>query len=379
MNSLKLILTRSKYFGPAFVFASLNVVFGTWAIYIPVIKTRLHISEGKLGLAIFFMALGTLMLIALAPRIINKIGVGKTTFMGIILFMLSFIIAFSANTFVMLCFGLFVVGAFAGITDVAMNALVSYIEKRDAVHIMSANHGFFSIGGFLGAGLGGFFLNETIVPTIHLLVVVGVLIVVNIIVVSNYIQLSSEKLEKTTMNFQALKPVIILGVVAFFIMSTEGAIVDWSALYLEQVVLLELSKVGLGYAIFSGAMAIGRFFGDEVSQYFGSKMLVLFGLSIAFFGFVLILTAIPALAFMGFGLVGLGLSGVIPELFRMATKKTEIEASIAISFVSGIGFLGFLVGPVLLGFLAELYNLKFSFIALMGFVALSFFVAFRIK
>ena len=99
MNSLKLIFTQSKHFAPALVFASLNVVFGTWAIYIPSIKAKLEINEGQLGLAIFYMALGTLTMIVLAPKIINRFGVGKATAYGIFIFLFSFIIPFIAEQY----------------------------------------------------------------------------------------------------------------------------------------------------------------------------------------------------------------------------------------------------------------------------------------
>ena len=379
MNSLRLIITNSKYFAPAFVFATLNVVFGTWAIYIPAIKSKLGIDAGDLGLAIFCMAIGTLIMIVLSPKLINLLGVGRATGYGIILFMFSFIIPFIASQYVWLCFGMFTVGLFSGFTDVAMNALVSEIEKRDNVHIMSANHGFFSLGGFLGAGIGGLFLTKNILPVHHLLVVIGVLFIVNLILFGSYGKVSSKKLEDNTFKFNLITPLIVLGLIAFFIMATEGAIVDWSALYLEKVSLAKLSWIGLGYTIFSATMALGRFFGDAISKRLGSKSLILGGIFIASIGFSCILLVSPLIALVGFGLVGTGLSVVVPELYRLAGGFKNLDASVAISFVTGIGFLGFLVGPVLLGFLAEISSLKLSFLALLIFVLISFFTAMTLK
>jgi MFS family permease len=379
MNSLRLIITNSKYFAPAFVFATINIIFGTWAIYIPAIKSKLGIDEGDLGLAIFCMAVGTLIMILLAPKLINMLGVGRATCFGVFFFLFSFIIPFGTSQYLWFCFGMFTVGLFAGFTDVAMNALVSEIEKKDKIHIMSANHGFFSLGGFLGAGIGGFFLTKDILPINHLLVVILILLVVNLIFLRKYITVSSEKLEDNTFNFDLVSPLIVLGIVAFFIMATEGAIVDWSALYLEKVSLAKLSWIGLGYTVFSATMALGRFFGDAISSRFGSKPLILGGIFIASIGFSCILMVGPVIALIGFGLVGIGLSVVIPELFRLAGTVKGLDASIGISFVSGIGFLGFLVGPVLLGFLAELSSLKLSFLALLIFVIVSFFTALTLK
>lgn len=379
MKALKLIVSKGRYFAPALVFASLNIVFGTWAIYIPAIKSHLQIDEGELGAAIFCMAIGTLILISLAPKLINILGVGRATGFGILCFLFSFILPFSADDYIWLCVGMFIVGACAGFTDVAMNTLVSEIEKRDNIHIMSANHGFFSLGGFLGAGIGGFFLAKEILPIQHLLVVIAILFVVNLLFIGKYFRVSSEKLESHTINIKLIGPILLIGLIAFFIMATEGAIVDWSALYLEKISKARLSWLGLGYTIFSATMALGRFMGDAISSHFGSKRLILIGIFIALTGFVSILLVEPVIALIGFGLVGLGLSVVIPEIFRLAGKAENIDAALAISLVSGIGFMGFLVGPVLLGFLAELSSLKMSFVALLVFVAMSFFAALTLK
>lgn len=379
MNSLRLIITNKSYFAPALVFATINIIYGTWAIYIPAIKSKLGINEGDLGFAIFCMALGTLIMILLAPKIINLFGVGKATSYGVFLFLFSFIIPFATHQYFWLCVGMFTVGLFAGFTDVAMNALVSEIEKRDKIHIMSSNHGFFSLGGFLGAGIGGFFLTKDILPINHLLVVIFMLLVLNLVFLKNYIKVTSVKLEDNTFNFSLVAPLIVLGMISFFIMATEGAIVDWSALYLEKVSLAKLSWLGLGYTVFSATMALGRFFGDAISKRSGSKPLILGGVFIASLGFVSILLVEPIIALIGFGLVGIGLSVVVPEIFRLAGTFKGFDASVGISFVSGIGFLGFLVGPVLLGFLAELSSLRLSFFALLIFIVISFFTALTLK
>ena len=318
-------------------------------------------------------------MITLAPKLINLLGVGKATGYGVFLFLLAFILPFLASQYVSLCFGMFTVGLFSGFTDVAMNALVSEIEKRDEVHIMSASHGFFSLGGFLGAGIGGLFLTKNIFPLHHLLVVVSILLLVNLVLFRKYINVSSIQLEANTFKFNLITPLIVIGVIAFFIMATEGAIVDWSALYLEKVSLAKLSWIGLGYTIFSATMALGRFFGDAISKRFGAKYLILGGGFVALIGFSCILLVYPVIALIGFGLVGIGLSVVIPELYRLAGTFKNLDASIGISFVTGVGFLGFLVGPVLLGFLAEISSLKLSFLALLIFVLISFFTAMMLK
>lgn len=379
MKSLQLIFTNPRYFAPAFVFASLNIVIGTWAIYIPAIKAKLHIDEGQLGIAIFCMALGTLTMIALAPKIIKTFGVGRATAIGLFIFLLTFILPFAANSYYMLCFGLYIVGAFSGFTDVAMNTLVTEIEKQDKIHIMSANHGFFSLGGFIGAGIGGFFLGETVIPVYHLLVVVIILFIINLLIVKSYYNISSKLDDEHTFKLKNFKPLVVLALIAFFVMASEGAIVDWSALYLEKVSMAKLGWIGLGYTAFSATMALGRFLGDAISSKFGSKVLILIGSLLGIMGFGLILLVQPIVAIAGFALVGFGLSVIIPELFRLAGKTDGVESSQGISFISGVGFFGFLIGPVLLGFIADVYSLKLSFLALLFFIAVSLLLSFKLK
>ena len=379
MKSLQLILSNPRYFAPAFVFATLNIVIGTWAIYIPTIKSTLQIDDGQLGLAIFFMALGTLLMITIAPKIILFLGVGRATAFGLFIFLGTFIIPFSANSYNLLCLSLFLVGAFSGFTDVAMNTLVTEIEKQDKVHMMSANHGFFSLGGFIGAGIGGFFLSESVIPLYHLLIVVTILFILNLLIVRSYFRISSNSDEEHSFQLNNFKPLIVLALLAFFVMASEGAIVDWSALYLEKVSMAKLAWIGLGYTAFSATMALGRFFGDGISNIFGSRAVVVGGSLLGILGFACVLFVSPILVIIGFGLVGLGLSVIIPELLRLAGKTKGVESSQGISFVSGVGFFGFLVGPVLLGYLADISSLKLSFFALLIFISLTFLLAFRLK
>lgn len=380
MDSLLLILSKRRYFAPALVFMSINVLLGTWAIYIPTIKYKLGIDEADLGIAIFFMALGTLTMLLIAPLIINKIGVGKATALGIFIFLFTLIIPFIANSLFVLCFGMYLFGATSGFTDIAMNTLVTQIEDEDGISIMSANHGFFSIGGFFGAGIGGLFLELVNSSLLYLLIVITIMVLLNMNFVSAYYNIKTHQAEeKRSFNWNYFLPLLTLGLIGFFVMACEGAIVDWSALYLETVSLASISLIGLGYTAFSITMALGRFLGDTISALYGSKQLLLLGCVIALIGFGSILFVKPILAIIGFGLVGLGLSVVVPELFRIAGRVNNIETSQGISFIAGSGFFGFLIGPVVLGFLADFSSLKLSFIALFCFVLISLLLSLGLK
>ncbi len=163
-----------------------------------------------------------------------------------------------------------------------------------------------------------------------------------------------------------------LSVVAFIIMFNEGAVEHWSNLFLFDVVHLQESQAGYGFIAFSLFMTLGRFLGDGISKKIGAFNIINGGIVIAFVGYLFIVSANLYLSIMGFGILGLGLSVVIPEIFRLAGKTKGVASSVGISLVSGIGFSGFLIGPVLLGFISKESSLTMSF----TFLALSIIIAF---
>jgi fucose permease len=159
-------------------------------------------------------------------------------------------------------------------------------------------------------------------------------------------------------------------------MVTEGAIADWSALYLKKIILLDLKYIGFGYAAFSLAMMIGRFSGDSLSKKLGSWRLIMYAVIIGMIGFAMVLIINPVISIVGFFVVGLGFSVVVPEVYRLASKVEGVKTADGVAFVAATTNIGFLVGPVLLGFIAELRSLHLSFMVLTAFVSIAFFIAF---
>ncbi len=363
MNSLRLILSDRRYFAPAWVFASLNIMIGTWVLYLPHIKMKFGINDAEIGIALFCTALGLLISIPFVPFVNQKIGVGRSTQIGVIVFALAYNLPMIAPTYVILCTGLFVAGFFSGFTDVSMNALVATIESTEKKHFMSAAHGFFSLGGFIGAGLGSIFIGLFSNPPLHMMVVGGFIILTNLILSKHYSgtkEIATSKSEQKNI-LKNIRPLFGLSLVAFIIMMNEGAVEHWSNLFLFDVIKVSENKAGLGFIAFSFCMTIGRFLGDGISQKIGSIKIIAYGCAIAFAAYFLVITSNLFLAILGFGMLGLGLSVIIPELFRLAGQTKGVPASIGISIVSGIGFSGFLVGPLLLGLISNSTNLIWSF------------------
>ncbi|MEN8788445.1 MAG: MFS transporter [Flavobacteriaceae bacterium] len=364
MKSLKLILTNPRYFGPAWVFASLNILFGTWAIYIPFVKEDLGINKATLGIAIFFLSLGVFTVFPIASRIINRLGVGRATWIGAILICLTAIFPLIAPSFITLVIALFFFGATNGFTDISMNTLVTEIEKEDQQNFMSASHGFFSLGGVL-AGLGSFLIPVLNDRALHMGIVVILVFIINFLFRNNYKKIVAAPIEKEPFSFRNFKPLLLLGIVSFIVMGSEGAIVDWSGLFLKEVSIAPEALWGAGFLGFQTLMTVGRFLGDAISSRIGSVKIVAIGSFIAILGFILVLSTEIFLAIIGFALTGLGFSVIVPELFRIGGNVKGVESSQGVAFIAGSGYSGFLLGPVILGFIAENFSLNSTFIILL--------------
>ena len=374
MKSLGLILRNRRYFAPAWAFMSLNLVYGTWAIYIPTIKAQLQIDKSSLGIAIFFMAMGSFLILPIAPKINDYLGCGKATTWGILALGLLGILPFIAPTYPFLLGGLFLLGAAQGFLDISMNATVAEIERRDQVTLMTAMHGFFSLGGVL-AGLGTFAMAWFTHAYEHMALLLVLMIFVNLFFFGAYKDITSEVKKESEFSLKYLKPLLLLGIISFVVMGSEGAIVDWSGLYLQEIVQLENQWIGAGFLGFSIAMTTGRFFGDGISQRIGSEKILALGAAVATIGYLGVLQDQFLWSISGFTAIGLGLSVVIPELFRMAGRQKTINPSKAMAIVAGFGYSGFLTGPVILGFIAEGFGLRTSYYSLLGAVIAVFFTA----
>jgi len=157
MNSLLLILSNRRYFAPVWLFASLNIVISTWVLYVPTVKARLELSDGELGLALFAFSMGLLSIIPASSFLLRKLGLGRLSFIAAVAFASLMLLPVQASSYAFLVASLYFCGIFVSLTDIGMNALVSQIELEDDVHFMSAAHGFFSLGGVIGATSGVYY------------------------------------------------------------------------------------------------------------------------------------------------------------------------------------------------------------------------------
>ncbi len=376
MISIKFFFRNKKYFASAFLYSCFSLIFSTWVTYIPHIAEKIGITEGRIGKAIFFIALGAFFMIRICRHLIDRIGVGRYTYFALLIYCICFFGPFLADNYVSLCVSLFIFGAAGSSYAISLNSLTATIEKEDGVYIMSGSHGFWSLGGMIGSAIGSFIAASVHNPLLHISVLVILIQIIQFRLRSQYFFRKGKQPPKEKHEHNRIMPLFIIAMVGLVVMVSEGAIADWSALYLKKIILLNIKYIGFGYSAFSLAMMIGRFTGDSLSKKLGSWQLITYSSLIALIGFLLILILNPGFAVAGFFIVGLGFSVIVPEVYRLASNLDGIKTADGVSFIAATTNIGFLVGPALLGFIAELRSLHLSFILLTAWVSLAFFIAF---
>lgn len=376
MLSLRIFFQERRFFAPAFMYLCFAMVFSTWVVYIPYLVSKLHISEMEVGTALFCASVGSFVMIPLSNRLTDLLGVGRQAFIGFVLYGTSLYGIFSAPAYHWLLVALFYYGMTSSVFAIALNSLIAEIERRAGKYIMTGSHGFWSIGGIIGASIGGYLAGRFGQPLLHVTVLLVLLIAAQLLFRKEYWNIKGEARRKGGRGHSVWRPLLLIASIGMIMLASEGAIADWSALFLEKEVMVSAEYLGFGYALFAGGMAVGRFTGDGLSARFGSWRLLGMAIGTSLLGFVLVLTAHSVGVFAGFLVVGLGFSIVVPEIYRLATNIPGIRPADGISFIAASSNVGFLVGPVVLGFVARMYSLYVSFILLTVFVLGAFVLAF---
>lgn len=335
------------------VFLVNGVLYATWAVNIPAVRDHLGLTAAQVGLALLAVGLGSLATMPLTGRWTARFGSARVTWPAVVLAMLSLLPPLLAPNLLTLALTLALLGAANGALDVAMNAQGVTVERRLARPVMSRFHAYFSLGGVVGALLGTLLVGR--VPLLdHGLLVVGVTTLAGVLAGRLLLpDLPGPQGEAGTRGSSArLGPaVLLLGSLCFLGMLSEGANYDWAALYFRDVLEVAGGGAGIGYAAFVMAMTLGRWFGDRVRTRLGDERTVRAGALLTAAGLALaLLVRAPLPATLGFALSGLGLSNVVPVLYGTAGHAL---AGQGIAQVATIGYAGFLLGPPVIGFVAQ--------------------------
>lgn len=343
--------------------------FASWASRIPDIKENLHLSKAALGSILLALPVGQLLMMPISGRLVTKYGSRTILSFAILLYAVELTNIGWASQPWQLALALFVFGVVGNMSNISVNTQGVLAEKIYGRPIMTSFHGVWSLAGFTGALTGLLMTNLKLTPHTHFIIVAAIVFVITFFMRQYLIPGTTQQTEKKKFFSKPERVLVQLGIIAFCTLAAEGAMFDWSGVYFKDVVKAPASLVVLGYASFMIMMTTGRFTGDRIIARVGRKRMLQASGILVFTG-LMIAVLFPHIisATIGFLIVGFGTSSVIPAVYSTAAKSAKVAPGMALAGVSSIGFLGFLLGPPLIGYIAQLASLRYSFatVALLG-------------
>ena len=349
------------------MFFMAGLCFASWASRIATIQQNLNLSDAGLGAVLFALPVGLMCSLPFSGWVITKIGSRRLLLASLVVYSLALVSLGLAQNIFQLIICLLVFGFSSNAVNISVNTQAVAAEVLYQKPILASFHGIWSLAGFTGAGIGTYMIGKQIIPLHHFALVMGLVVLV-VAITSRY--LKDDKVASGGPVFvMPDNSLIKLGVIAFCSMICEGAMFDWSVIYFKKVVLAQGAWMGAGYTAFMLTMASGRFIADWFAHRFGLKRtLQISGLLTATGLLIAVIFPMLYTALLGFLLVGFGVSSVVPLVYSAAGRSKTMSPGVALAAVSTIGFMGFLIGPPVIGFVAGIATLRASFtlIAAMG-------------
>ena len=327
----------------------------SWFIHIPSVKEQLGMNEQQLGLALLGTGLGSLVTMWLSGWLMGRFGSRRVLVLATLCFAVSLAFPVWAPNFVLLTLSLGFIGGGNGLMDVCMNNQAAHFEALAGRPVMSSFHAIWSLGGWCGSLFGSLFLlNQQLAPW-HL-ALLGLLIIGAMIWLAP--SLLRTVSEQGPIFALPTREIVIFALLCLIAMLSEGAVADWAGVHLRDDLSTPQALSGFGYNAFAICMAGGRFIGDRIVQRIGRERTVSVGALLGATGlFTAALAATPVISIIGFGLAGLGMSNIVPVLFSLAALRVPGAIERATSSVFATGYLGFLIGPPLVGLFAQRFTL----------------------
>lgn len=364
-----------------FVYFTLcGFILGMWIVHIPTIEHRVGISHAVLGWLLLLLGGGAFAGMQLIGPLSDRFGARKVVPVSAVLSCAALVLPGLATEAWTLGVSLFVLGCVTGCMDVAMNAHAVQVERGYGRPVMSAFHAMFSIGGVFAALVGAFTLGRGWSPATTLAAMGLLSLVITLAAMPALLPPDAAPAEADAAPKSAGRPVPrriwIMAALALMLMLSEGVAGDWSALHLKDVLDASPSTAAFAYGAFATAMTIGRLLADRVAARFGPVAILRYGSGLAAAGLVLaaLSPAIPA-ALVGWTLFGIGLSGTIPQLFSAAGHIDPAAAGTNVSRVAGLGYIGILAGPAVIGPMTHFMPLNVTFFLPVAFCVIAFFTA----
>lgn len=365
--------SRAEQHSTRLLFLLAGFSAAAWASLVPVAKAATGVNEGQLGLVLLCLGIGSLLAMPVSGVVSTRHGCRKVLMVcGVALCACLPLLASVQNVFT-LAAALFFFGAMIGTFDCVMNIQAVIVERDSKRPLMSGFHGFFSLGGLLGAATTSAIMDLGVSPftTVSAIALAGVLL---LMLIRRHVLPYGNPAEGPPFALPRGE-VLFLGMLCMTVFLVEGSMMDWSAVMLTENHGMPVAQAGYGFAAFSLTMTFGRLTGDRIVARVGRRSVVTVGGLLAMGG-ILLATLVPLwqAALLGYAMVGLGCSNIVPVLFTAVGRQTSMPQSVAVPAMSTLGYAGVLAGPAAIGFIAHHSSLPMAFLlvaALMLFVAIS--------
>ena len=364
---------RAEQHSTRLLFLLAGFAAAAWASLVPVAKAATGVNEGELGLVLLCLGIGSLLAMPVSGVVSTRHGCRKVLMVcGVALCACLPLLASVQNVFT-LAAALFFFGAMIGTFDCVMNIQAVIVERDSKRPLMSGFHGFYSLGGLLGAATTSTIMDLGVSPfaTVSAIALAGVLL---LMLIRRHVLPYGNPAEGPPFALPRGE-VLFLGMLCMTVFLVEGSMMDWSAVMLTENHGMPVAQAGYGFAAFSLTMTFGRLTGDRIVARVGRRSVVTVGGLLAMGG-ILLATLVPLwqAALLGYAMVGLGCSNIVPVLFTAVGRQTSMPQSVAVPAMSTLGYAGVLAGPAAIGFIAHHSSLPMAFLlvaALMLFVAIS--------
>lgn len=357
---------RREQIATRVIFLVVGVVMAGFAPLVPLAKARLGLEEGALGLLLLCLGLGSILAMPVTGFLTARWGCRPVIAVASLIMIGAFPFLAIADSWLTMAVAIAIFGASLGTVDVAMNIQAVMVERDSGKPMMSGFHGLFSLGGIAGAGgMSGLIALAGLSPLVAAIIVSVASLVLVGLSLSGLLPYGDNDGEKSPPLVLPKGSVLVLGILCLLTFLAEGSVLDWSAVFLTSVRGADIGLAGLGYAAFAVAMTGGRLAGDRIRLWLGERRVILFGGLIGAAGFAVVLLVPSAhVGLIGYFLVGVGASNIVPVLFSAAGRTRDMPPGLAITAISTLGYLGLLAGPALIGFVAHLTSLTFAFLLL---------------
>lgn len=342
----------------AFFIAGIGIA--AWAPLVPYAKARAGLNEGTLGLLLLSLGVGSILAMPIAGMLATRFGCRRVVSGGTLMICVALPLLATVSSIPVLIATLFLFGAGLGTVDSTVNLQAVIVERASGKNMMSGFHGLFSLGGIVGAAGVSALLGLGASPLGAMLVVVVLVLIALFKAAPHMLPYGSESSGPAFAVPHGI--VLFIGVMCCIVFLTEGAVLDWSAVFLASERGVETAYAGLGYAAFALTMTIGRLTGDTLVRRLGATRVIVIGGLTAAAGLSLATFASSwEAALVGYALVGAGCSNIVPVLYTAVGKQTVMPEHIAVPAITTMGYAGILAGPAVVGFIAHGSSLSFAF------------------